>query len=380
MCLTLVRQITTFQSFNLFFDMKNTLLVLLMLVGAVPTALAADISGAWSGTLGDRIDIALELRADGKKLIGSVTTANGSALIFEGKINGNSFTFTVMRDGKTIPYKGTVEADKLTLSVTFDGKEYSGTLTRLKPGEIAPVSLRMRPQMTEYWEPVPKVVDPGPYTGMVPPPSDAIVLFDGRDLSKWKSRDGGEAKWKVEDGVMTVVKGTGDISTRQKFGDYQLHIEWKVPEDIQGSSQARGNSGLFLQDLSDDLKIPEYWYEVQILDNYKNATYVNGQAGSVYKQNPPLVNAVRKPGEWNVYDVVYTGPRFNENGSVFSPARVTVIHNGILIQDNFEIKGHTAYIGFPAYKAPHGKAPISLQDHGDPSKAISFRNIWIRER
>jgi hypothetical protein len=238
----------------------------------------------------------------------------------------------------------------------------------------------MKPEMTEFWEPVPKVVDPGTYLGKVAPPSDAIVLFDGKDLSKWKSKkDGGAAKWKVHDGVFTVEKGTGDITTSQKFGDYQLHIEWRIPEDIQGKSQARGNSGVMLQDLSTESGIPAYWYEIQVLDSYNNATYVNGQAGSVYKQSPPLVNAMRKPGEWNVYDITYTAPRFNEDGSLFSPARVTVLHNGVLVQDNYEIRGHTAYIGHPKYFKAHDKAPITLQDHGDPSKAISFQNIWIRE-
>ena len=238
----------------------------------------------------------------------------------------------------------------------------------------------MKPDMTEYWQPVPKIVDPGPYPGKVASPSDAIVLFDGKDLSKWKSKkDGGAARWKVNNGVFTVEKGTGDISTVQKFGDYQLHIEWRIPQDIQGKSQGRGNSGVMLQDLSDELDIPAYWYEVQVLDSYNNATYVNGQAGSIYKQNPPLVNAMRKPGEWNVYDITYTAPRFNEDGSLFCPARVSVLHNGILVQDNFEIRGHTAYNGMPKYHAAHGKAPITLQDHGDPSKAISFQNICIRE-
>jgi hypothetical protein len=252
------------------------------------------------------------------------------------------------------------------------------TMALAQKGEKGPAP--MKPEMTEYWEPVPKVVDPGPYLGKVAPPSDAIVLFDGKDLSKWKSKkDGGAAKWKVHDGVFTVEKGTGDISTIEKFGDYQLHIEWKVPEDIQGQSQARGNSGVMLQDLSSELKIPGYWYEVQVMDSYNNPTYVNGQAGSIYKQSPPFVNAMRKPGEWNVYDITYTAPRFNEDGSLFSPGRVTVLHNGVLVQDNFEIRGHTAYIGLPKYLAPHGKAPITLQDHGDPSKAISFQNIWVRE-
>jgi hypothetical protein len=360
--------------------MKNTLLALLMLT-VVHLAVAADISGRWSGKVGDNMDIALDLKADGKKLIGSITTPWTVDAVLDGKITGDSFSFNTIYNGTLIPWKGSISGDKLTLSVTRDGKELTGSLTRLKENEIAPIALRMKPQMTEYWEPVRKVVDPGPYPGMVAPPSDALVLFDGKDLSQWKSKkDGSDAKWKIEDGVITVVKGTGDMTTRRKFGDYQLHLEWRVPADIQGSSQARGNSGLFLQDMSEELNIPDYWYEVQILDNYNNATYVNGQAGSIYKQNPPLVNAMRKPGEWNVYDINYTAPRFRDDGSLFSPARVTVFHNGVLVQDNFEIKGHTAYIGMPAYKAPHGKAPITLQDHGDPSKAISFRNIWIRER
>jgi hypothetical protein len=229
-----------------------------------------------------------------------------------------------------------------------------------------PEPMPMKSQMTEYYEPVPKVVTPGavPSNWVVPPPSDAIVLFDGKDLSKWKGRDG-DAKWTVSDGVFTVNKGTGDIETKETFEDFQLHLEFKIPVDIQGEGQLRGNSGVFMQGI----------YELQLMDSYNNATYVNGQAGSIYKQAPPLVNAMRKPGEWNVYDIVYTAPRFKEDGSLFSPARVTVIHNGVLVQNNTEIKGHTAYIGIPFYK-PHGKAPITLQDHGDP---VSFRNIWLRE-
>lgn len=339
---------------------------------------AADLTGRWLGKIGDT-DAALSLKADGKKLSGTFYTPDGDGPISNGKITGASFSFTYATNGVTVPYTGVLSEDKIEVSCTIQGKEYKGTLTRMKEGQAIRITPRMRPQMTEFWEPVRKVVQPAPYGTMVTAPSDAIVLFDGKDLSQWKSRDGSEAKWKVENNAITVVKGTGDITTRQKFGDYQLHIEWKVPEDIQGESQARGNSGVFLQDLSDDLKIPGYWYEVQVLDNYNNATYVNGQAGSVYKQNPPLVNAMRKPGEWNVYDITYTAPRFNADGSLFTPARVTVIHNGILVQNNYAIRGHTAYIGHPYYFAPHGKAPISLQDHGDPSKAISFQNIWIRE-
>jgi hypothetical protein len=225
----------------------------------------------------------------------------------------------------------------------------------------------MTPAMTERWEPEPKVINPGAYTGMVPAPSDAIVLFDGKDMSKWKGRDG-DAKWTVQNGAFTVNKGTGDIETRQTFGDAQLHIEWLIPAEIQGQGQARGNSGIFLQGI----------YELQVLDSYNNKTYVNGQAGSIYKQTAPAVNAMRKPGEWQVFDVLYTAPRFNDNGSLHSPARITVLHNGVVIQHNTEIQGTTPNSGLPVYKA-HGKGPIKLQDHGDPSKPISFRNVWIRE-
>ncbi len=225
----------------------------------------------------------------------------------------------------------------------------------------------MTPAMTEQWEPVPKAVNPGPYAGVVAPPADAVVLFDGKDLSKWKGRDG-EAKWTVQNGAFTVNKGTGGIETKQTFGDMQLHIEWHIPADIQGEGQNRGNSGIFMQGI----------YELQVLDSYNNKTYVNGQAGSIYKQTPPLVNAMRKPGEWQVFDVLYTAPRFNDNGTLHSPARITVLHNGVVIQNNTTIKGTTPNSGFPTYRA-HGKGPISLQDHGDPSKPISFRNVWVRE-
>lgn len=220
---------------------------------------------------------------------------------------------------------------------------------------------KMVPEMTEFWEPEVRVVTPSNNNAA---PSDAIVLFDGKDLSQWKAKNGGgEAKWQVKDKVFTV--GKGDISTKKEFGDFQLHIEWSAPDEVKGESQGRGNSGIFLQDR----------YEVQVLDNYNNRTYSNGQAGSIYKQHRPLVNAMRKPTEWNVYDIIYTAPRFKEDGSLFTPARVTVLHNGVLVQNNVEVKGPTEYIGLPEYKA-HGKAPISLQDHGNP---VQYRNIWIRE-
>ncbi|MXV17066.1 DUF1080 domain-containing protein [Pedobacter sp. HMF7056] len=220
----------------------------------------------------------------------------------------------------------------------------------------------MVPGMTEFWEPAVKVVSAGTGTSA---PSDAIILFDGKNLSAWHGKDKGAAKWEVKDGAMTVTKGTGDITTNQEFGDFQLHIEWSSPAQVTGNSQGRGNSGVFLQDR----------YELQVLDSYDNRSYSNGQAGSIYKQSPPLVNVTRKPGEWNTYDVIYTAPRFTESGRLFSPARVTVLHNGVLVQNNFEIKGVTEYIGLPAYKA-HGKGPLHLQDHGNP---VRYRNIWIRE-
>ena len=228
----------------------------------------------------------------------------------------------------------------------------------------------MKPEMTEFYVPVPAVVTPGKVASnaFISAPSDAIILFDGMDLSKWKNKDGGAAQWDVKDGVFTVKKGTGDISTVQEFNDFQLHIEWSVPSKITGSGQGRGNSGIFLQGV----------YELQVLDNYNNKTYTNGQAASIYKQTAPLKNAMRPPGDWNVYDVIYTAPRFKEDNTLFSPARVTVIHNGVVVQNNTTITGNTPYIGLPKYQF-HGKGPIKLQDHGDPSAPLSFRNIWIRE-
>ena len=226
----------------------------------------------------------------------------------------------------------------------------------------------MRPAMTEFWTPQPKVVTPGDIKTNSAP-SDAIVLFDGKDLSAWKSsRTGGEADWKVHNGIFTVDKSKGDIETKEHFGSFQLHIEWCVPKNITGTSQGRGNSGVFLQGM----------YEIQILDNYQNETYANGQAGSIYKQIIPLANAMRKPGEWNVYDIIYNAPVFNEDGSYRVAPTVTVIQNGILLINNYTIRGTTEYIGHPRV-IKHGDGPIRLQMHGDPSEAISFRNIWLRK-
>jgi hypothetical protein len=231
-------------------------------------------------------------------------------------------------------------------------------------------TMQPKPQDTEVWTPVPPVVTPGRTDAA--PPSDAVVLFDGRSLSEWvAAKDGSPAAWRVSDGVMTVAKAAGDIRTRRSFGSYQLHVEWRVPADITGRDQARGNSGVYLAWLAD------YGYELQVLDSYDNATYVNGQAASIYKQFPPLVNAMRKPGEWQTYDVVWTAPTFGGDGSLSTPAYVTVLHNGVLVQNHVALRGDTKYVGQPAYRA-HGPAPILLQAHGDPSPPISYRNIWVR--
>lgn len=222
---------------------------------------------------------------------------------------------------------------------------------------------------TEYWEPVPKLVTPGKTPSDAP--SDAIVLYNGKDVEQWQKEKGGAPGWKIDkDGALTVVKGSGNIATKQGFGDCQLHIEWRSPAAIAGASQSRGNSGIFLMGQ----------YELQVLDSYNNPTYVNGQAGSMYKQYAPLVNACRKPGEWQSYDVIFMAPRFFSDGKLQSPARITVLHNGVLVQNNVEIKGHTEWIGQPKYSAHKDKEPLVLQDHGmDGGNPMSYRNIWIRE-
>lgn len=219
------------------------------------------------------------------------------------------------------------------------------------------------PKATEVWKPAPSVITPGTATNTAP--SDAIVLFDGKNTMEWTHADGSAVKWEVADNAMTVVKGAGGIKTKRTFGDCQLHIEWRTPAEVVGKGQGRGNSGIFLQSR----------YELQVLDNYENETYSNGQAASIYKQSIPLVNACRPPGEWQTYDVIYTAPRFNEDGVKVAAAHITVLHNGVLVQNNTEIKGTTEYIGLPK-NSKHGKAPIMLQDHSNP---VSYRNIWIRE-
>jgi hypothetical protein len=206
--------------------------------------------------------------------------------------------------------------------------------------------------------PEPRVITPGALRG---PPSDAVVLFDGTDLSAW---EGGE-KWKVEDGVATIKPGTGDVKTKQSFGDCQLHVEWSAPVSARGRDQDRGNSGVFLQDR----------YEIQVLDSYENETYFDGQAGAIYKQTPPMVNAMLQPGKWNIYDIIWTAPRFNDDGTLKSPAYITALHNGVVILNHFELLGDTPWHSVPKYEA-HGPAPIRLQDHGHP---VRYRNIWVRE-
>jgi len=224
-----------------------------------------------------------------------------------------------------------------------------------------------KPEETEYYEPKVAVVTPAKNNA---PPSDAIVLFDGSSLDNWISAKDSTsaAPWHLnKDGSMTVADKTGDILTKQKFGDMQLHIEWRSPLPAQRDNQNRGNSGIFLNGI----------YEIQVLDQNDNPTYVNGQVGSIYKQGPPLAMASVPTGEWNVYDIIYHMPEFNANGGKIKSGTVTVIHNGIVIQDHTEIKGTTPYIGWP--KNPvHGKGPIKLQDHGDDSR-VSYRNIWVRE-
>ncbi|MCF0167642.1 MAG: DUF1080 domain-containing protein [Bacteroidales bacterium] len=223
----------------------------------------------------------------------------------------------------------------------------------------------------EDWSKVkqPRVVTPGSITTNSAP-SDAIVLFDGTNLNEWRNSDGSDASWIInKDGTMTVNKSTGDILTRRNFKNYQLHLEWKVPADVTGSGQSRGNSGVYMQNI----------YEIQILDSYDNLTYPYGSAGSIYNQSSPLVNAMRKPGEWNVYDIIYTAPVFGADGNYVRKPTITIIHNGVLVQNNTEIIGRSESGDFVRDVKEHGDGPIKLQSHGDPSEPISFRNIWIRE-
>lgn len=213
--------------------------------------------------------------------------------------------------------------------------------------------------------PHPPVVTPPDQRLPLPPPSDAIALFDGKDLSHWRGQDSGTAKWTVRDGYFESVAGSGDIHTRDRFGDFQLHLEWASPLEVRGSGQGRGNSGVFLMGL----------YEIQILDSYHNDTYADGQAAAVYGQYPPLVNASRPPGEWQSYDIFFRRPRFDASGALLHPAYVSVLHNGVLVLNNVEITGPTAWLQRAPYKAHADRLPFSLQDHSCP---VRFRNIWAR--
>lgn len=231
------------------------------------------------------------------------------------------------------------------------------------PPEVSPMP--MKPEMTEIWEPEVPVVTPGEKLGDAP--SDAIILFGGNNLDQWVSQNDTTkaAPWAIKDGYFEVVPGSGGIQTKMKFGDCQLHLEFSAPDDIKNQGQGRGNSGLFFQNR----------YELQVLDSYHNRTYRNGQAASIYKDHAPLVNAMRPPDAWNTYDVIYTAPTFDENGEVEYPARITVLHNGVVVQNNATIHGLTLYIGLHHYPEAHGKDVIALQDHGTK---VQFRNIWIR--
>lgn len=226
---------------------------------------------------------------------------------------------------------------------------------------------KMTPGMTEIWDPEVKIIQPGVKDS--DPPSDAVVLFNGSDVNlEWEDNRGNPTKWIVKDDALVCVRGSGVIKTKRKFSNFQLHIEWRTPSEVIGESQGRGNSGVFLQEL----------YEVQVLDSYNNRTYREGQAGSIYKQRAPLVNVCRKPGEWQSYDIIYTAPTFNSDSTSFlTPPRVTILQNGVVIHNNYSLRGPTQYIGIPEYTIKkHGAASLVLQDHGNP---VAYRNIWIRE-
>lgn len=238
------------------------------------------------------------------------------------------------------------------------------------------IPVACKAQVDTRWEihdrnrPVPPVVDPGTASTQDAagrPPADAVVLFDGKDLSQWvQKKDGSPAKWKVENGYFEVVPKTGDLQTRESFGDCQLHVEFREPDPPKGEDQDRGNSGVFLHGL----------YETQVLDSYQSKTYADGQAAAIYGQYPPQVNSSRPPGQWQTYDIIFHGPRFDASGKLTRPARETVFHNGVLVQDNVELTGPTGHHVRPPYKPGPDKLPLALQDHNHP---VRYRNIWIRE-
>lgn len=223
------------------------------------------------------------------------------------------------------------------------------------------------PAMTELWTPLPEKVFA---KGTENIPSDAIILFDGQNLDAWEDTNGGEARWPINDGIATVAADSGSIKTKQPFGDCQLHVEWRIAPDITGEDQFRGNSGIVIQGK----------YEIQVLESFEYQTYVNGQAGAVYKQHPPMVNACKKPGEWQTYDIIFTAPRFTEKGTAIIPAKVTVLHNGVVIQNNSEILGAVKFTGLPQYKPHNLKEPLVIQNHlNHHNNPVQYRKIWIRE-
>jgi hypothetical protein len=228
-----------------------------------------------------------------------------------------------------------------------------------QPGTQWPIHSKDRPQ--------PTVVSPPPSVLPIKPPAGAIVLFDGTDMSKWvQARDGSPAQWVVRDGYFEVKAGTGDLRTRDGFGDVELHVEWASPNPPRGAEQGRGNSGVYLMSK----------YELQVLDSWENPTYADGMAGAIYGQYPPSVNAARRPGEWQSYDIVFRGPRFDSSGRLLRPATMTVRFNGVLVQDNVTLSGPTGHYSRPPYEAHADRLPILLQDHGDP---VRYRNIWLRD-
>ena len=246
---------------------------------------------------------------------------------------------------------------------------FSGLLLALCMSQLSFAQVDPRWKPNDPDRPVPPVVESGTAgTQSEPghPPSDAVVLFDGKDLSPWVGEDGQPAKWKVADGHLEVLPHTGVIHTRRAFGDCQLHLEFAEPVPAVGEGQERGNSGVFLMGL----------YEIQVLDSYQSKTYADGQASAVYAQFPPQVNASLPPGQWQTYDLIFHGPRFDQDGKVLHPARVTVLHNGVLVQDDVELSGPTGHHVRPPYKPGPEKLPLALQDHNNP---VRFRNIWIRE-
>jgi hypothetical protein len=248
------------------------------------------------------------------------------------------------------------------------GVSYGQTQQTTRPEGTQPrVPERMRPGMTEIWDPEVKTILPGVKND--DPPSDAIILFNGSDVSaEWEDTRGNPSRWTIINGSLISVKGAGDIKSKRKFNSFQLHIEWKTPSEVTGESQGRGNSGIFLQEL----------YEIQVLDSYNNRTYREGQAGAVYKQHAPMVNVCRKPGEWQSYDIIYTAPTFNNDTIYYyTPPRVTILQNGVLIQNNYSLRGPTQNAGIPEFTIKkHGPGSLILQDHGNP---VAYRNIWIRE-